>query len=360
MPVFNPSRLEIARKRRCLKGKELAELAGLSYVTITRLEKGDNEPDSKTVGQLARALKYPESFFYQNQGEILDKDQVSFRSLTSMTARERDAAISAGSLAFLFADWVEEKFNLPSFEAFDFGGDLNPASAARTLRQEWGLGERPVGNMMKLLESKGIRVFSLAEQNRNVDAFSYWRHDKPYIFLNTFKTAEHSRFDSAHELGHLVLHRHGHAVGREAETEANMFASHFLMPSSDLVSHVPYYLNLEQLIKAKRRWGVSTAALGYRLHKDGTMSDWQYRAFCIQLNKLYGKSEPNGVDREVSYLWKTVFQELWKDGLSRDRLAKLVGFPEDELDALLFGLLGENQHREELVGKESRGPMRLL
>ena len=70
-----------------------------------------------------------------------------------------------------------------------------------------------------------MRVFSLAENTKNVDAFSCWRNDEPYVFLNTFKSTERSRFDSAHELGHLVLHRHGGAKqGRSAEYEAHLFA----------------------------------------------------------------------------------------------------------------------------------------
>jgi hypothetical protein len=52
-------------------------------------------------------------------------------------------------------------------------------------------------------------VFSLALDAAEVDAFSMWRQSTPYVFLNTKKSAEHGRFDAAHELGHLVLHRHG-------------------------------------------------------------------------------------------------------------------------------------------------------
>jgi Zn-dependent peptidase ImmA (M78 family)/transcriptional regulator with XRE-family HTH domain len=339
--MFNPTRLEIARKRRCLKAKELAEAAGVSSVTVTRLENGENDPDERTIERFAAVLKYPRSFFYQSEGEILDRDQVSFRSLTGMSAKQRDSAISAGSLAFLVSDWVDERFNLPTCDLIDFGKEPDPAVSARTLRQHWGLGEKPISNMLKLLEAKGIRVFSLAEQNRNVDAFSYWRDGRPFVFLNTFKTAEHSRFDAAHELGHLVMHRHGHAKGREAETEANIFASHFLIPDADLVSHVPVFYNLDQLVKAKTRWGVSVSALGYRLHKTGIITDWQYRSFCIQVNRLYGKTEPNGLQRETSVVWDKVFKELWKDGVSRDRLARDIGIPEDELSNLVFGLLGD-------------------
>ena len=36
-----------------------------------------------------------------------------------------------------------------------------------------------------------------------MNAFSFWRDGKAYIFLNNFKTAESSIFDTAHELGRL-------------------------------------------------------------------------------------------------------------------------------------------------------------
>ena len=55
--------------------------------------------------------------------------------------------------------------------------------------------------MLHVLEAKGVRVFSLAENTRNVDAFSSWREERPFVFLNMQKTAERSRFDAAHELG---------------------------------------------------------------------------------------------------------------------------------------------------------------
>lgn len=133
----------------------------------------------------------------------------------------------------------------PSSEAdlLDLSHDNNPAAAARTIRQYWAIGERPIGNMVKLLETKGVRVFSLAENTRNVDAFSCWRNDEPYIFLNTFKSTERSRFDAAHELGHLVLHKHGGArQGRSAEHEAHLFCGLILdAPRRCSVNHTVRY-----------------------------------------------------------------------------------------------------------------------
>lgn len=207
--MFNRKRLSLARKRRRLTGKGLAELAGLSPVTISRLENGENDPDDETVVRLAHALSYPIAFFYDDDPEEIDTSAVSFRSLSKMSSKERDAAIAAGSLGLQLSDWVEREFSLPAPNLIDLSYETDAEAAARSLRQFWGLGEKPIGNLIGLLEVNGVRVFSLAENTASVDAFSFWRDEKPFIFLNSFKSAEHNRHDVAHELGHLVMHRHG-------------------------------------------------------------------------------------------------------------------------------------------------------
>jgi Zn-dependent peptidase ImmA (M78 family)/transcriptional regulator with XRE-family HTH domain len=340
--MFNPQRLSLARKRRRLTSKGFAELIGMSPVTVTRLEKANNEPEPETVDLIAKKLGFPREFFFGDDIDDLAKDAASFRSLTSMTARERDAALASGSLAYLLSDYVAAKFNLPEPKLIDLSHERDSAAAARTLRQEWALGEQPISNMIKLLESKGVRVFSLAENTKSVDAFSCWRNETPYVFLNTFKSAERSRLDAAHELGHLILHKHGGPQqGRDAEMEANNFASSFLIPKADLRSRLPFVSRLDELVVAKKRWGVSTAALAYRLHKLGILSDWQYRMFCIQINQRgYRTEEPNGLPREESVIWKKVFTELWTDRISKSQVAADLHLPADELENLVFGLTG--------------------
>ncbi|WP_256124709.1 helix-turn-helix domain-containing protein [Enterobacter hormaechei] len=63
--LFNPSRLKLARIRRKLTLKELAEKMGLSNRIVIEYEKAYclYEPTPETVQAYARALKYPESFF---------------------------------------------------------------------------------------------------------------------------------------------------------------------------------------------------------------------------------------------------------------------------------------------------------
>lgn len=340
--MFNVNRLELARKRRRLSAKALAEAAGISPVTLSRVVNGLQTPDDETVLGLVRALEYPQSFFERDDIDPIDSSAASFRSLTAMTARERDAALAAGSLAYELSDWVNARFNLPAPDLLDLGGERDAAAAARTLRQYWSIGEKPISNMVKLLEAKGVRVFSLSENTKNVDAFSCWRNSEPFVFLNTFKTAERSRFDAAHELGHLVLHKHGGPhQGRAAEFEAQTFAAHFLMPTDDVLAHIPRAHTLDQIIAIKKRWGVSASALAYRLHKMGRLSDWVYRTFCIQINRDYGKSEPNGLPAERSSVWQMVLSELWKDGVTRENIARDLILPLEEIDDLLFGLTHE-------------------
>jgi len=274
--------------------------------------------------------------------DAVDERAASFRSMSSMSARERDAALASGLLALEISDWIDARFNLPLIDILTFDHQQDPSAAARALRQYWAIGEKPIGHFVKLIESKGVRVFALAENTRTVDAFSYWRNGIPYMFLNTIKTAERSRFDAAHELGHLVLHRHGGPSGREAEYQANMFASAFLMPEADVVAKVPYVTKLSDLIIEKRRWGVSLAALAFRLHKLKRITDWQYRSYCIQIERDHGNSEPNALLREKSAVWQMVLTELWKDGITRHSIADELKLPHEEVDTLLFGLMGEH------------------
>lgn len=336
--MFNPRRLSIVRRRRKLTKIELAEVMGVTPHTILRYESGDVVPPEESITKLSVALAFPSAFFFGADIEELSDNIVSFRSLSAMSAKERDAALASGAFAYLFCDWVEQRFDLPKHDLIDLSHD-EPESAARSLRQTWLLGEQPIKNMVHLLEAKGVRVFSLLENTKVVDAFSGWRGNEPYIFLNTNKTPEHSRFDAAHELGHLILHKHGGPKGRKAEEEANKFAASFLMPSADVTAILPRIATLNQIIQAKKRWGVSVAALNYRLHKLNIVSDWQYRTFCIQLTERgFRQAEPYESKREQSVVWKQVFTSLWRERVTKEDVANALNLPFSELDNLLCGL----------------------
>jgi Zn-dependent peptidase ImmA (M78 family) len=166
-----------------------------------------------------------------------------------------------------------------------------------------------------------------------------WHDKTPFIFLNTKKSCERSRFDAAHELGHLVLHRHAGARGQEVEREANAFASALLMPRASVLANAPHMATVDQLIRFKNYWTVSVAALAYRLHDVELASDWHYRNLCIEIAKRgYHKNEPNPAPREVSKALAKIFAVLREEGLTRADIANALNVHVEELDQLVFGL----------------------
>lgn len=365
--MFNALRFSVARKRRGMKKRELAKRVGVTERSISAYENGDQEPEASTLRKISEALRFPEVFFFGDDMEMPTPDAASFRSLSKMTSSQRDSALGAGAVALLLNHWIETRFDLPIADVPDLGRERatppikakaidcsskepesypssqaaqDPEAAAEMLRAHWKLDTHPIKNIVALLESKGIRVYSLAIDAKEVDAFSMWRDGRPFVFLNTFKSAEHCRFDAAHELGHLVLHRHAHPQGPDLEREANAFASAFLMPRASVLAMAPRAPTLPTLVKYKRQWGVSVAALNYRLHALGLTSDWTYRTLCIQLaQEGFRTAEPESLPHEKSVLLEKVFSALRDEGLTKAAVAKQLAISVEEINELTFGLM---------------------
>ncbi len=340
MPTFTPSRLRVARKRRLLNKTRFAEAIGVDLRTVTGYERGEYEPSPSTLTLIARTLRFPVGFFAGSDLHEPSPATASFRSMARMSAANREAALASGALSFLLIDWIEQRFKLPAPDLPDLREE-NPEAAAMTLRQQWGLGERPIRNMVHLLEAKGVRVFSMFEDTAEVDAFSLWRTTAPFVFLNTMKSAERSRFDAAHELGHLVLHRHaGAPSGREAEHDANRFASAFLMPRGSVFAVAPVLPSLDRLIELKRQWIVSVAAVAYRLHALGLLTDWHYTRLCIEIGERgYRTNESKSSQREMSQLLPKVFSAFRDDGITLSNIAAELQIEVEEIDKLVFRLM---------------------
>ena len=339
MQPFNPSRLDLARRRRGMAKGELATALELSPRSLLAYERGDKTPGPRTLARIAEVLEYPVAFFGGPDLEEPPLNGTSFRSLSRLSAKERDRALAAGALALGLSDWISERFRLPEPGVPRYEG-ITPEMAAMAVRNEWQIGERPVKNMIHLLESHGVRVFSLSGDCPDMDAFSFWRGSVPFVLLNTMKSSEHSRMDAAHELGHLVLHWRGGVATKQAEFDAQQFASAFLMPRGDVLAQVAPGQRLNEVILLKRRWTVSVASLTYRLHALKLLTDWQYRSLFMEISKLgYRRSEPNGAPSERSQILDKVFQTMRSEGLGKGAIAQQLSIPLDELARAVFGLV---------------------
>ena len=349
--LFNISRLELARRRRGLTKKGLAEASGVPERTLVHDLKSEGEPPRSRVRAYASALGFPLDFFYRDEVEKLSVEAVSFRALSRMTARQRDQEMGSAEIALELERWIEQRFELPHPQVPDYA-DSDAEVAAELVRRDFGLGERPVRNMVNLLEAHGVRVFSLAPESNNVDAFSFWRDGVPYVFLNTSKSAERSRMDAAHELGHLVLHATDKLSSRDREFAARRFGAAFLMPKSAVLAEVPYAAKVSQLRRAKHNWGVSLASLICRAHDLSLLSDWQYRSSMIDIGRCgYRTDEPDSMPRETSQVFGKVFKALRQQDVTLGHIAAELGLPSDELSNVVFGLT-----LTVLEGRQERSP----
>jgi len=339
-PLFWPSRLELARRRRGLTRTRLAAALGVGVRTLQRWERGEAEPSGEQQQQLGRVLGVLSDFFISDELDALPTSSVSFRALSKMTAGERDTALAAGRLGIELMEWLETQFQLPT-PAVPTLPEWNPETAADSVRARWELGERPIPQLLPLLELHGVRVLSLAPDTKSVDAFSFYWRGTPYIFLDTSKSAERLRFDAAHELGHLVLHcEHGEPQGRVAETEAHRFASALLMPRGSVYAANLRGASTEQVLRAKTRWRVAAMALAHRLNELDLLTEWGYRALCIELSRRgYRRGEPDAsTPHETSQVLGKVLRALRQRGMTPVDIAARFGWNEAELTGYIFGL----------------------
>lgn len=342
---LNLDALEVARQRSRLTKSAFAAKLGISSRDLRRM-RDEREVEESFVSLVASVTGFPKAFFVSESN--LEISRPTFRKQATLSARERDAGEAAAKIAKLFWSKVEEEYSLPDPNVPDYSdGEHNfPAGidratyAAALLREEWGLGSEPIGNIIKLLERHGVRVLSLSEQNaRGLSAFTFWGEgEKPYIYLNMVGSAERSRFDAAHELGHLVLHRHDDASNVEVEKEADRFASAFLIPKADLLRH-KVYPTITNLRKNKQRWRVSVGALVRAYRDNGLIDDGRYKYLNIELSRRgWRKNEPDQSPREPSGTWAVIKKDLWKKSQTVEDLAARACIPAN--DAVTFTAFG--------------------
>ena len=338
--VFAASRLILARERRGLTRRELAAVCEVTPDAITKFEAQRCRPLPETVQRFSMALHFPLAWFYAAEVPLLDSRALSFRARRSMTAALRDQTTRAGDVAIsVILPELRRRFVLPPVQVPDYAG-YDPEEAARLLRHEWKLGQGPIGNMVHLLETKGVSVFWVREESPTLDAWSLWQDAVPLIMLNLRSEAGcRARFDAAHELGHLLLHRGAHTLdGLEVEAQANHFAAAFLLPGEQFKAESPRYPVLRAFFPLKRRWGVSLAALVMRCKQLGVFSEWDTRrAFQEIATRGWKTQEPEEValTREGSRLQGMLGERLRAKGVGVEELARELALVPSDLRELM-------------------------
>jgi Zn-dependent peptidase ImmA (M78 family) len=152
-----------------------------------------------------------------------------------------------------------------------------------------------------LLEANGIVTLRLPQgTDPAVNAFSTNEGSRPLVFLSQgHDDKARSRFDAAHELGHLLLHPDTEPGSKVVENQAHAFAAEFLMPGDEIIDQLPRRIDWPAFHDLKKHWGVSLKALVFRAHTLGRLSDASYRRANQQLS-IWGLPEPGPLGRAES------------------------------------------------------------
>jgi transcriptional regulator with XRE-family HTH domain len=236
-------KLKVARSAAGLSLRGLAEAIDnrVSAQAIGKYERDEAMPGSGVLIALADALCV--SVDYLLSAEELELEGVDFRKKAIASARE-EAQLEARTIHMLERYLaVEDILNLRSVDweqprsAPHPVADLRDAEdAARSVREDWGLGNDPIPKLSELLEERGIKVMSLDLDEIDGLAAKVRRKDRAasrVIVIKKSSWSERKRFNLAHELGHMVLAPEG---GVDEEKAAHRFAGAFLMPADVLRS----------------------------------------------------------------------------------------------------------------------------
>jgi len=324
-----------------MRKNELARSVGVTPAALSQYELGQSRPSPEILARFALALGVPVSFFLLGHPAPASPSAAHFRSLRATTHLEREQVLAFGQLAWRLMSGIEQHVELPTCALPQLTVAPEPGfgdipDAARQTRAAMGIGSGPVPHVVRLLEVHGIVVLLLPAMSRRVDAFSHWYGSRPFVFLNPVKDDKaRSRFDAAHELGHLILHHDAEPGNRVVENQAQDFAAEFLTPRDEIADELPRRLDWDRLHQAKRQWGVSLKALVYRARKLGLIGESTYRNGMIMLAQ-WGDPEPGPLGpRESPILLGKAMQVLAETGTDPDSLADQTGLATEIVQQIL-------------------------
>ena len=267
---FSGRRLRLARQYRGLTQLELARALGtiVSGPAISQYENGQTRrPGIEIVARFSDLLGFDPSFFFPPEPQRSLPDRTPFfRKQRGYRARDMEAVSARAQLAHLVARSLTAmsgaapasipRYDVPSLDA----GAIE--RVANQVRRDWKIGFGPIGDMVQLLESHGAIVLRASQETNAVDACCVAFEDRPIIVLRRVEADPlQTRFDLAHELGHIVLHADQSMAPRNLESQAERFASALLMPVRTIRAALPSLAHPDELARLRVHWGVSFAAL---------------------------------------------------------------------------------------------------
>jgi Zn-dependent peptidase ImmA (M78 family)/DNA-binding XRE family transcriptional regulator len=350
--VMIGNKLKGARSASGLSLRALADAMDgiVSAQAIGKYERNEDMPSSRVLIALAKALHTSEEYLLSEDDFALER--VDFRKKVGTSSRE-EAILQARAIHILERYLaVEDLLHMRSVEWEQPRSAPHPVAevrdaedAARSVRDDWGLGNDPIPQLAELLEERGIKVLSLDLDDIDGLAAKVQRKDRGAVRVIVIKRStwsERKRFNLAHELGHMVI---APCEGVDEEKAAHRFAGAFLVPADVLRAEVGVHrssISIGELVALKKRFGVSIQALAYRCKDLGIVN----QAAFARLFKIFAErgwrtapfEEPETMEpalEEPKRFERLCYRALAEGVIGESRAAELLDISVRELDARL-------------------------
>lgn len=341
--------LRYYRLKNNLSKKELASMIQVTPMSISHYESGERKPSMDVIRALAKALNVKVSDFLANRDENLVFSHGEFRKGSKLTVKQQD---------FICAS-VEEYMNRFYSVVEILGGDVLPVALAchgvplsatveedaKNLRKYLHLSDDgPVGNLVEMLENKGILVYFLKMES---DAFSGMNglvDGRPYIVVNENMSPERIRSTIAHEMSHFIFKWPEELGEGEIEDRATAISGAFLLSAEDAKRE----LGIRRSAVTKdmsiicREYGISMYLLVKRANLCGIINDSAARDFYIGAGQHgWRRNEPARISKEEPMLFsQLVFRAVSENEISIQKGAELLKRPYDYVADQCFAAEG--------------------
>lgn len=353
-PGFSGERLREVREVRGVQQLYLAEMLGVSAQAISNYERERSRPSPEMLDRLVRVLNVPPAFFTLPERTGTERT-VFYRSMSSATkgarTRAEHRANWLGDITRYVSQFVElPQANIPLFDVpanpMQLSGSDIEQYAART-RRHWTMRDEPVGNMVRLLENQGVIVARDQLGAASLDSLSEFDKcsDRPLVMIGTDKgTAARWRFDAAHELGHLVLHRgldrrrlKNSAEHKEVENQAHRFAGAFLLPQVPFCEEL-FAASLDAMLAMKPRWRTSIAMMIMRAKQTYLIDESMEKRLWINYSRRgWRGGEPldDVLEYEAPRLLHRSFELIFEaNAQSAEDVIAFTGLPAPDIEIL--------------------------
>ncbi len=351
----NLKRLRGARK---MSQQALSDVSGVSLPAIKNIEGQRSTPRANTLMQLSQALDVRFQEFFRPASTL---KRVRFRSKKHIATREQ--------ILSNVARWLDDYSGLeeilgdrPSYVLESINASKperrNPVSLAARARVAFELDpDEPIHDICGLLEHAGVKLNQYPFSSDTFFGLSVGPDDGgPAIVVNTWGriSAERQIFSAAHELGHLIMHlgsfdADDESEDKKEEKEADLFASHFLMPKEgcdrewEETSGLPFP---DRVMKVKRIFRVSYKTVLFRLIEKDAVDKSIWKRFKAIYEQRYRRNLPfkeepfsegaepfgmSSIDFVGDRLSRLTREAVEGDKISVSRAAEILGLSVDEM-----------------------------